>query len=824
MINNITKNTNVPQILVVDDSADSLKLLTDILTNQGYQVRAALDGTAALKSVAFEEPDIILLDVIMKGMEGYEVCRRLKTDEKSRDIPVIFISTPEEVIDKVKGFAVGGVDYITKPFEPQDVLARVETHLRLRSLQRQLEERNVQLQQEIVDRKRTEGALRASEERYRSVVDHIGIGISLISPDMEILTLNNQMKKWFSHIDVSKRPVCYKSFNDPPREEVCSYCPTYKTLQDGQVHESITETPTGNEIRNYRLISSPVKDTDGKIMAVIEMVEDITENKKAQESLSDSENKYRTIFETTGAATAIIEKDTTISLINTEFEKQSGYSKGEVEGKKSWTEFVAKDDLARMQEYHRLRRVDPEAAPRNYEFQFVDGVGRIRDIFMTIAMIPGTMKSVISLSDITERKRMEEELKKERETFFTVLKNYPHGVALVDGNGVYQYLNPEFTQITGYGIEDVPTGRDWFQKAYPVPEYRQKVIDAWKADRGKTGIGVDRHFSITCKDGTVKDIEFRITFLENWSITVLNDITIRKRAVEALRESERRLSDIIDFLPDATFAVDCNGKIIAWNRAIEEMTGVKAIDMLGKENYEYALPFYGKRRPILIDLVFTADEKIEKKYLFIKKEGDILLSEAVAPLKGENRALWGKAGPLYDSRGNIVGAIESIRDITSRKRSEEALKKRERDLKAKSNNLEELNTALKVLLRQREQDKEEIEEKVLSNFKQLVMPYIEKLKKSPLKSKEAEYVNILESNLMNIISPFSNTLSSKYLKLTPKEIQVANLIKEGKTSKEIAELLNVSPGTVEFHRENIRNKLNIKYKKDNLRSYLLTLS
>jgi two-component system, cell cycle sensor histidine kinase and response regulator CckA len=152
------------------------------------------------------------------------------------------------------------------------------------------------------------------------------------------------------------------------------------------------------------------------------------------------------------------------------------------------------------------------------------------------------------------------------------------------------------------------------------------------------------------------------------------DKTERKLAEEALRESEQRLSQIIDFLPDATFAIDLNGKVIAWNRAIEEMTGVKAEQILGRGDYEYALPFYGIRRPVLVDLVFTSDEEIKNKYHFVKKEGDVLLAEADGPVKGkESRALWGKARPLYDIDGNIVGAIEAIRDITERKRSENAL-------------------------------------------------------------------------------------------------------------------------------------------------------
>jgi len=149
----------------------------------------------------------------------------------------------------------------------------------------------------------------------------------------------------------------------------------------------------------------------------------------------------------------------------------------------------------------------------------------------------------------------------------------------------------------------------------------------------------------------------------------------KARAEKALGESQRRLSELFDFLPDATFAIDLEGKVIAWNRAIEEMTGVKAESIVGKGDYEYALPFYGVRRPILIDLVSTPDEEIEKKYIFVQKQGDIFLAEADAPVRGgEIRPLWGKAGPLYNEEGRIIGAIEAIRDLTERKQAEEAFK------------------------------------------------------------------------------------------------------------------------------------------------------
>jgi PAS domain S-box-containing protein len=287
---------------------------------------------------------------------------------------------------------------------------------------------------------------------------------------------------------------------------------------------------------------------------------DISERRKAEERLHESEDLYRTIFETTGTATVILEEDTTVSLVNTEFEKLSGSPKDYWEGKRSWKEFAHEKDRERMLGYHQSRRVDPESAPRNYEFSFVDRAGNVKEVFLTIAMIPGTKKSVASLVDITERK----------------------------------------------------------------------------------------------------------------------------------------------------FA-------------------------------------------------------------------------------------------------------------------EEALKKRERELKDKTDELEELNAALRVLLKRREEDKLELENNVISNLNKLVIPYLDKLRRSHFKGSDLICLNVIESNLKDIAMPFVNKLSSEYLRLTPKELQVANLIKEGKATKEIAEFMNASPATVEIHRYHIREKLGLTKKKTNLRTYLTSL-
>jgi PAS domain S-box-containing protein len=162
-------------------------------------------------------------------------------------------------------------------------------------------------------------------------------------------------------------------------------------------------------------------------------------------------------------------------------------------------------------------------------------------------------------------------------------------------------------------------------------------------------------------------------------------------------------------------------------------------------------------------------------------------------------------------------------EIKERRKAMKALRESERSLATQNANLEELNTALKVLLRKRAEDRAEIEEKFFLNRRQLIQPYLEKLKQSGLNERQMAYAGILESNLDDLVSPFVSSLSSGYLRLTPAEIQTADLVRRGKTTKEIAELLTLSHRTVEFHRENIRGKFGLKKQKTNLRSYLLTI-
>ena len=158
-MNNHQSGMPLGNILVVDDTAENLRLLSTMLTQSGYTPRCVINGKMALRACNSNPPDLILLDIMMPEMNGYEVCQHLKLEAKTREIPVIFISAKDEVFDKVNAFAVGGVDYISKPFQFEEVLARIESHLSLRNLQKQLKEQNVLLQEEIMSRLAVEKTL-----------------------------------------------------------------------------------------------------------------------------------------------------------------------------------------------------------------------------------------------------------------------------------------------------------------------------------------------------------------------------------------------------------------------------------------------------------------------------------------------------------------------------------------------------------------------------------------------------------------------------------------------------------------------------------------
>lgn len=260
-----------PQILVVDDEAHLCANVQDILGAKGYSVDIAHNGEDAISLCQETGYDIAIVDVRLEDIQGPEVVKRIANISPSTAfIYMTGYASLDGAIEAVRQENI--VSYETKPVNLDHLLSIIE---------------------QTVKRKRAEEALRESEQRYRSVVDNIGIGVGLISPDMEIVALNNQMKEWFPSIDETGKPICYRAFNNPPRDQVCDYCPTHKTFADGQCHEAVTSMPMGMDVKHYRIVSTPIMDDNSEIIAAIKMVEDISEKKRSEEERHRLETELR---------------------------------------------------------------------------------------------------------------------------------------------------------------------------------------------------------------------------------------------------------------------------------------------------------------------------------------------------------------------------------------------------------------------------------------------------------------------------------------------------------------------------------------------------
>ena len=343
-----------------------------------------------------------------------------------------------------------------------------------------------------------------------------------------------------------------------------------------------------------------------------------------------------------------------------------------------------------------LEEVKKTKRPARVEHKQVteDGTTKYVDVYAYPIMDRDrNVKQVIEYwHDITEKKQAEEALKTAYRRLNQIIEFLPDPTFVIDRQGRVSAWNRAIAELTGVPSEDI-IGKGDYEYALPFygtrrpllldlarewdESYRDKYLSVKRHD---DGVLVSESYHPNLKGGMYLAGTARVLSDADGqpveAIESLRNITEVKLAEKALTESERRLAQIIEFLPDATMVIDAEGTIIAWNQAMEELTGIEASNMLGKGNYEYAVPFYGQRRPVMIDLVMDYDREAASQYHSMRREGNRLVSETfLTDFQGRGPTwLWNVAAPLYDEEGQVVGAIEVIRDVTDRKQAEEAVR------------------------------------------------------------------------------------------------------------------------------------------------------
>lgn len=404
------------------------------------------------------------------------------------------------------------------------------------------------------------------------------------------------------------------------------------------------------------------------------IITDISDKKRIEAQLKESEQRLETLLENLPLEIWITDEKGRYILQNSLHRKHLGYQIG-----KTYQEVLSERTL-HLDWLENYRRVySGETVVSNREFIEDSRYVCLQEILSPI-LDGKTLKGCMGIIlDITENMNTKRKLR-EREDFLSgLLEESPIGIIISNQltKEIYS-VNKAMTKMTGYTKEDIPDGPSWWQKAYPDPEYRKIVKEGFNKNFfGSVETGKppeSQEALVRCKNGNSLWVRGYYALRENYAISYFMDYTTLKNAELSLKNYQKRLTDLLEFLPDPTFALDRNGMVIFWNKAMAGFTGVAAKEVIGRGNGQHALCFYGKKQLMLSDLIIHPEERALNTSPDIINNGECLILEGTKTIRTKQTAdIWAKACPLYDENGDITGAIETIRDITEKKTQERLL-------------------------------------------------------------------------------------------------------------------------------------------------------
>ena len=421
-----------------------------------------------------------------------------------------------------------------------------------------------------------------------------------------------------------------------------------------------------NSICFLHIIAKPKKDEKGNITGVRGTAQDINDLKIVENQLKESEAFYKTLFENTGTASIVIDEDTTILMANSQFEKLSGYSKENVEGKISWKEMVPPENLDMMEEYHQMRRKGIESPPEHYEAQLVNKEGHIKIILINVAMIPGTARSIASLIDLTELKKAENILQTTLKRFYTILNNIRASILLVTEKDTIEFANQSFCDY--FSLMESPeeliglTASEMIKKiksAYQFPDEElnriQEIVNHWQPVIGEE---IHMRGGKTCLRDFVPIFVGEKPYGRLW---LHLDITERKNMEKELADSERRYRYMVEKSTAGMFILDEKGVIKYLNEHMAQMLDYTKNEMLERSIKSFIgeeEEFYKSGKHV--------ESQIERYDWFklLDKKGNIFWSNLTV-------------SPIFNSKKEYTGLLGIVNDINMQKGLEETFLERE---------------------------------------------------------------------------------------------------------------------------------------------------
>lgn len=663
-------------ILLVDDSPVNLAVIVESLEREGAEILVAQDGEEALQRAEMTRPDIILLDVMMPGIDGFEVCRRLKAQAATRDIPVIFMTSLSAVKDKVAGFEAGGVDYLTKPLQLDEVKARVNAHLKLRVLQRQLEEKNASLEREIAERRRMEALIERERATLRAYFDALPDLAWMKDAGGRYLACNPVFESFFGAPEaeiVGRTDYDYVDakladfFRRKDREAVIAGRPCVN-------EEWVTFAGDGRRAL-LETVKAPVYGADGKVIGVIGVAHDITERSLATEKLNRAHAFTERLIEAMTDPVFVKDRQHRWIRFNDAFCAMLGKSREQLLGKSDY-DFLPAEQADVFWEKDEL--VFTTRRENINEEYITDGAGNLRYIQTKKIMVEGEEGGVLVgvIRDITERRRMEEELHRREEEFRALVENAPDPVFRYDRECRRIYVNRAVLEQTRLPAVEL-LGRNAAEgRPVVVERDREKAVDAVRAV-------VETGRPTECEFEFVSPVTGRVHIYQNRYVpeldpdghvasvlAVCRDVTAFKQALEALGQKERALAEAQRIARLGSWELDHVSGELRWS---DEVYRIFEIDPAR----------FGASYQAFIDTVHPDDrEAVSRAFVdALQNRTSYDIDHRLLLPDGRIKHVRERCETLYAEDGRPLQSRGTVQDITEIKETQRQLERSQAELR-----------------------------------------------------------------------------------------------------------------------------------------------